>query len=79
MHNPWQCGNHGNSDRAISLNFASLACEAAYVAIKFHLEFSVTQMKYEMDKTLHWLVPIATNTAKVHHGFGWVGEWANTG
>jgi hypothetical protein len=25
------------------------------------------------------LVPIASNTAKAHHGFGWVGEWANTG
>ncbi|KAL6523698.1 hypothetical protein OROGR_017301 [Orobanche gracilis] len=32
-----------------------------------------------MEKPLHWLVPIATNTAKAHHGFGWVGEWANTG
>ncbi|CAJ1978660.1 unnamed protein product [Sphenostylis stenocarpa] len=31
-----------------------------------------------MEKTLHWLVPIATNTAKAHYGFGWVGEWAST-
>ncbi|KAG2602271.1 hypothetical protein PVAP13_5KG668400 [Panicum virgatum] len=33
----------------------------------------------EMEKTLRWLVPIASNTTKAHHGFGWVGEWANTG
>eukprot|EP00249_Psilotum_nudum_P010313 c22465_g1_i1 orf=67-717(+) len=32
-----------------------------------------------MEKTLSWLAPLATNTTKAHHGFGWVGEWANTG
>ncbi|KAH8480254.1 hypothetical protein H0E87_030492 [Populus deltoides] len=42
-------------------------------------ELTVSQIKAEMEKTLHWLVPIATNTNKAHHGFGWVGEWANTG
>ncbi|KAL6962059.1 DNAJ domain protein [Sarracenia purpurea var. burkii] len=42
-------------------------------------QLTVPQIKTEMEKTLHWLVPIATNTTKVHHGFGWVGEWANTG
>ncbi|KAI4326169.1 hypothetical protein MLD38_031509 [Melastoma candidum] len=42
-------------------------------------ELSVADIKAEMEKTLQWLVPIATNTAKAHHGFGWVGEWANTG
>ncbi|KAJ0040919.1 hypothetical protein Pint_27466 [Pistacia integerrima] len=42
-------------------------------------ELTVTEIKDEMEKTLQWLVPIATNTAKAHHGFGWVGEWANTG
>ncbi|KAE8684434.1 protein-tyrosine-phosphatase PTP1-like [Hibiscus syriacus] len=42
-------------------------------------ELTVTQIKAEMEKTLQWLVPIATNTTKAHHGFGWVGEWANTG
>lgn len=46
----------------------------------FHLEeLSVTQIKAEMEKTLRWLVPVATNTTKAHHSFGWVGEWANTG
>ncbi|KAL9173357.1 hypothetical protein ABFS82_03G108600 [Erythranthe guttata] len=47
----------------------------------FHLneEFTVPQIKAEMEKTLQWLVPMATNTTKAHHGFGWVGEWANTG
>ncbi|OWM69428.1 hypothetical protein CDL15_Pgr013889 [Punica granatum] len=42
-------------------------------------ELSVVEIKAEMEKTLQWLVPIASNTAKAHHGFGWVGEWANTG
>lgn len=42
-------------------------------------ELTVSQIKAEMEKTLQWLVPIATNTTRAHHGFGWVGEWANTG
>ncbi|XP_078182130.1 protein PSK SIMULATOR 1-like isoform X1 [Carex rostrata] len=42
-------------------------------------ELSVLQIKAEMEKTLRWLVPVANNTTKAHHGFGWVGEWANTG
>ncbi|KAF7820045.1 uncharacterized protein G2W53_025500 [Senna tora] len=43
------------------------------------LQLTVHQIKAEMEKTLQWLVPIASNTTKAHHGFGWVGEWANTG
>ncbi|PON58438.1 hypothetical protein PanWU01x14_166500 [Parasponia andersonii] len=42
-------------------------------------ELTIVQIKFEMEKTLRWLVPIANNTTKAHHGFGWVGEWANTG
>lgn len=42
-------------------------------------ELSITEIKAEMEKTMCWLAPIATNTAKAHHGFGWIGEWANTG
>ncbi|KAL6848810.1 hypothetical protein ACP4OV_021393 [Aristida adscensionis] len=42
-------------------------------------ELTVARMKAEMEKTLRWLVPIANNTTKAYHGFGWVGEWANTG
>ncbi|KAK3166106.1 hypothetical protein QOZ80_1AG0041500 [Eleusine coracana subsp. coracana] len=42
-------------------------------------ELNISQIKAEMEKTLRWLVPIANNTTKAHHGFGWVGEWANTG
>ncbi|KAL1543935.1 DNAJ domain protein [Salvia divinorum] len=42
-------------------------------------EFTVPKIKEEMEKTLQWLVPMATNTTKAHHGFGWVGEWANSG
>ncbi|XP_038997910.1 protein PSK SIMULATOR 3-like [Hibiscus syriacus] len=47
----------------------------------FHVkeELTVKEVKEEMEKTLHWLVALATNTAKTHHGFDWVGEWANTG
>ncbi|KAB1203642.1 hypothetical protein CJ030_MR8G002792 [Morella rubra] len=33
-------------------------------------------VKAEMERTLKWLVPVATNTIKAHQGFGWVGEWA---
>lgn len=43
------------------------------------MQLSVADIKVEMEQTLQRLVPIATKTAKVHHGFGWVGEWANTG
>ncbi|EXB57381.1 hypothetical protein L484_016434 [Morus notabilis] len=42
-------------------------------------ELTIPQIKIEMEKTLRWLVPVANNTTKAHHGFGWVGEWANTG
>ncbi|KAL4271184.1 hypothetical protein GQ457_13G019560 [Hibiscus cannabinus] len=42
-------------------------------------ERSISQVKDEMEKTLQWLLPVATNTTKAHQGFGWVGEWANTG
>ncbi|XP_073140178.1 protein PSK SIMULATOR 1-like isoform X2 [Henckelia pumila] len=48
-------------------------------SFKIEKELTVTEIKDEMEKTLSWLVPTATNTAKAHHGFGWVGEWANTG
>ncbi|KZV20133.1 hypothetical protein F511_00990 [Dorcoceras hygrometricum] len=44
-----------------------------------HEQLSSPQIKAEMEKTLQWLVPIATDTTKAHQGFGWVGEWANTG
>ncbi|OWM80921.1 uncharacterized protein LOC116191991 isoform X2 [Punica granatum] len=42
-------------------------------------ELSMAKVKAEMEKTLEWLVPVATNTIKAHQGFGWVGEWANSG
>jgi len=40
---------------------------------------TIPQIKAEMEKTLQWLVPVAMDTTKAHQGFGWVGEWANTG
>ncbi|OAY77830.1 uncharacterized protein LOC109727483 [Ananas comosus] len=42
-------------------------------------EYTVAQIKTEMQKTLRWIVPIAENTIRAHQGFGWVGEWANIG
>lgn len=42
-------------------------------------QLTASQIKAEMEKTLQWIVPVATNTTKAHQGFGWVGEWANTG
>ncbi|CAI9755907.1 unnamed protein product [Fraxinus pennsylvanica] len=42
-------------------------------------ELTVPQIKAEMEKTLQWLVPLATDTTKARQGFGWVGEWANAG
>ncbi|XP_073031720.1 protein PSK SIMULATOR 2-like isoform X1 [Primulina eburnea] len=44
-----------------------------------HEQLTSPQIKAEMEKTLQWLVPISTDTTKAHQGFGWVGEWANTG
>ncbi|KAH9613302.1 hypothetical protein KSS87_023261 [Heliosperma pusillum] len=55
------------------------ALRAKLQPFQLHQELSIPQIKAEMAKTLDWLVPIATNTTKAHHGFGWVGEWANTG
>ncbi|KAJ6830170.1 uncharacterized protein M6B38_355150 [Iris pallida] len=45
----------------------------------FNDELTVTQVRCEMEKILEWLLPFASNTTKAHHGFGWVGEWANSG
>ncbi|KAK9740022.1 hypothetical protein RND81_03G005100 [Saponaria officinalis] len=41
-------------------------------------ELEVPQIKAQMEKILEWLSPMAMNTLKVHQGFGWVGEWANS-
>ncbi|KAJ7556546.1 hypothetical protein O6H91_05G088100 [Diphasiastrum complanatum] len=42
-------------------------------------ELTVVQIKAEMEKILEWLAPVAVNTNRAHHGFGWVGEWAIKG
>ncbi|KAJ6845151.1 uncharacterized protein M6B38_288010 [Iris pallida] len=39
-------------------------------------EYTVSQIKTEMERTLSWIVPLAENTIRAHQGFGWVGEWA---
>lgn len=46
---------------------------------KMKHELTISHIKEEIERILAWLVPIANNTTKAHHGFGWVGEWANTG
>lgn len=56
-----------------------LALRSKLQSFQLREELTVQQIKAEMEKTLQWLVPMATNTTKAHHGFGWVGEWANTG
>ncbi|KAF5749320.1 hypothetical protein HS088_TW04G01288 [Tripterygium wilfordii] len=56
-----------------------LALRSKLQSFQLKEELTVAQIKAEMERTLQWLVPIATNTTKAHHGFGWVGEWANTG
>ncbi|KAL0888289.1 hypothetical protein Bca101_012272 [Brassica carinata] len=56
-----------------------LALRSKIKSFKVDKELSVTQIKDEMERTLHWLVPIAANTTKAHHGFGWVGEWGSSG
>ncbi|KAK9713776.1 hypothetical protein RND81_06G050900 [Saponaria officinalis] len=56
-----------------------LALRSKLQSFQVDEELTIPRIKAEMEKTLEWLVPIATNTTKAHHGFGWVGEWANTG
>ncbi|KAB2603466.1 hypothetical protein D8674_004471 [Pyrus ussuriensis x Pyrus communis] len=41
------------------------------------VELTIPQIKAQMGKTLEWLVPVASNTTKALHNFGWVGEWEN--
>ncbi|KAG6492046.1 hypothetical protein ZIOFF_046996 [Zingiber officinale] len=48
-------------------------------SFEFKEELTVQKIKVEMEKTLRWLFPMANNTTRAHHGFGWVGEWANAG
>ncbi|KAF3337716.1 hypothetical protein FCM35_KLT18303 [Carex littledalei] len=42
-------------------------------------EVPLPLVRTSIENTLQWLVPMASNTTRAHHGFGWVGEWANTG
>ncbi|CAI0421901.1 unnamed protein product [Linum tenue] len=55
-----------------------LSLHYANVVLQIDDIISIIGIKDEMEKTLAWLVPMSTNTAKDHHGFGWVGEWANS-
>ncbi|KAJ7554874.1 hypothetical protein O6H91_05G013800 [Diphasiastrum complanatum] len=49
------------------------------VRLSHKSEVTVEQIKVEMETILEWLVPLAINTTRAHHGFGWVGEWAMKG
>ncbi|KAL2347150.1 hypothetical protein Fmac_001150 [Flemingia macrophylla] len=55
-----------------------LALRSKIPSLRVVEELTVAVIKYWMEKLLHILVPMATNTSKAHHTFGWVGEWANT-
>ncbi|XP_042421105.1 protein PSK SIMULATOR 1-like [Zingiber officinale] len=55
------------------------AFRSRLLSLQIKEELTIPQIKEEMEKTLRWLVPMANNTTKAHHGFGWVGEWANIG
>ncbi|KAL2942777.1 S-adenosylmethionine synthase [Bienertia sinuspersici] len=58
---------------------SSLRSKLQSFRIEEEAQLSLPDIKAEMEKTLEWLVPVASNTVKSHHGFGWVGEWANSG
>lgn len=60
-------------------NSVKIALRTRCQPVDVNKELTIPQIKAEMEKTLQWLVPVATSTSKVHQGFGWVGEWANTG
>ncbi|KAL0437994.1 UNVERIFIED_CONTAM: protein PSK SIMULATOR 1 [Sesamum latifolium] len=72
-------GNKPVKNHHQKLGSAGLALHYANLITQIDTLLTVPQIKAEMEKTLQWLVPMATNTTKAHHGFGWVGEWANTG
>uniref|UniRef100_A0A251RXS8 RuvB-like helicase n=1 Tax=Helianthus annuus TaxID=4232 RepID=A0A251RXS8_HELAN len=38
----------------------------------------VPAIKAKIERSAMLVFPIAVTTAKAHHGFGWVGEWADT-
>ncbi|KAJ0702823.1 hypothetical protein HanPI659440_Chr14g0544021 [Helianthus annuus] len=56
-----------------------LSYRSRLTSFRVDKELDVPAIKAEIEKTLCWFSPIAINTAKAHHGFGWVGEWADTG
>ncbi|KAL2895473.1 DNA ligase [Bienertia sinuspersici] len=62
--------------RGLPLNVKT-AMRSTMRKIRANEELEVPQIKAEMEKTLEWLAPMASNTLKMHQGFGWVGEWAN--
>ncbi|KAJ6951346.1 hypothetical protein NC653_040681 [Populus alba x Populus x berolinensis] len=71
---------HLKEERVQSLLFSHpCGCSSCLLHCDLHVQLTITEIKDTMEKTLQWLVPMSTNTAKVHHGFGWVGEWASSG
>ncbi|GJN21286.1 hypothetical protein PR202_gb08751 [Eleusine coracana subsp. coracana] len=68
-----------SSERNQTLGSAGLSLHYANIISQIDNILPITQIRSSMEKTLQWIVPVANNTARAHHGFGWVGEWANTG
>ncbi|KAL7184860.1 hypothetical protein ACSBR2_026913 [Camellia fascicularis] len=60
-------------------NSVKIALSSRCQTIDTKEELTIPQIKPEMEKTHQWLVSVASNTSKAHQGFGWAGEWANTG
>ncbi|KAL4650196.1 hypothetical protein ACB092_01G069500 [Castanea dentata] len=61
--------------RALPTNVKT-ALRSRLLAVDSNEQLSIFQVKAEMEKTLKWLVPVATNTIKSHQEFGWVAQWA---
>nr|CAB3450012.1 unnamed protein product [Digitaria exilis] len=70
--------NESKGSRQI-LGSAGLSLHYANIISQIDNIVPITKIRSSMEKTLLWIVPVANNTARAHHGFGWVGEWANMG
>ncbi|KAK1273826.1 hypothetical protein QJS04_geneDACA009584 [Acorus gramineus] len=63
---------------AHALGISGLALHYANTINQIDAILTIPHIKAEMEKTLHWIVPMAESTTRAHQGFGWVGEWANS-
>ncbi|XP_078172438.1 protein PSK SIMULATOR 1-like isoform X2 [Carex rostrata] len=70
---------NGSTNSRQSLGSAGLCLHYANIITQIDVMVSLPLLRTSIDNSLQWLVPMANNTTRAHHGFGWVGEWANTG